>query len=290
MIENNKVDLRRLRKKDVLMVDAEVSNAVISELESYGVSIDYLDASTTEVTIRGQKEIKIGSTYVLRDQTEKWQVGEYLKKARIYERNRQRIERIRQKEGLDAYEQDPLSSIVHTKSDRLSNRKGLNNAIATQKKILKRDKDTKISKIEEAVKNLRNLRELKTKAFDNPDDFFTADELKHFKNKKGKFRSKAKEREYYQSFSEMVVERYEEYEGQFYGWLSEQLDTSQTSFKEQYNMMTDMEKESYMVEYTKTRINRVIEATGSLEQEEMDLSEEEAYEIYKRIRKEDGRL
>lgn len=285
MAEIEVVDLRHLRGRDALY-NQQLREMVLAEVKMYGVSVDFLDPQSHILHISGERAVSIKGKSRVKYQEEEWDVGEYLKLARQYARNYERIQRVRERENLTAYGQEPLAGLIYQRSDAKQYDKGLRNAVETQKKILSRNKETGLSPLNEAVKNVVELRELKTKAFDNPDEFFTKEELKYYKKPNGEFKSKKREREYYQEFSSKVVENYEEYEGEFFGWAQSIMDTSKEPFKAQFGRLSKEQKQDLVNEYTRYKLGNIIDAEGSLEAEDFRIDESEALELMRKVRKE----
>lgn len=148
--------------------------------------------------------------------SETWDIRDYIKTARKYSKNLERIERQKEKYGIvDNYNYERLDELIMKKSistrGKISSR-GLDNRTDTTTKVLKRDKETGRNKIQAAGMNLEYLRDLKYQALVSPDEIMKAagyDLRKFMKFSKsdtemqfGRFKSMAARREYLKLLSE----------------------------------------------------------------------------------------
>ena len=158
--------------------------------------------------------------------SEEWSVREYIKKARQYDKLKTRVDKFRGTNDMESYDYEELYELPMKKSKAINKRivnYGLDNRIETLKKVLKRDPTTRRNKLEEATFNRIEAMRTKHESFGNVDEILkqAGIDKKDYMNSKGKFKSKAKEREYLKKFSEVIDDEDYTDSGEFYGWVYE---------------------------------------------------------------------
>lgn len=218
MWKNYQVDLRKLRGKNLSQELMKEAYGEIYEMNSGRVELSVGD-DISKVTITG-KDSKG------RLSSEEWSVREYIKKARQYDKLKTRVDKLRGKNDIESYDYEELYELPMKKSKAINKRivnYGLENRVETLKKVLKRDPTTKRNKLEEATFNRIEAMRTKHESFGNVDEILkqAGIDKKDYMNSKGKFKSKAKEREYLKKFSEAIDDEDYTDSGEFYGWVYE---------------------------------------------------------------------
>jgi hypothetical protein len=229
----------------------------INELTEGRLRTIEIDPSTNKVTIAGYDREGI-----LR--SDKWELREYIKTARQYRKVFDRLEREKAKYGVtDSYNYERLDELVMKSSRTVNGRlvaRGLTNRIETIKKVLTKDKETGLSKLEQTQRNLMELRKLKYESYDDPDSYMKRAglDISKFKKKNGEFRSKKAEREYLKLFSQTTVDEDYENSGEFADFFGFVFDNyvdieSKETTKSVWNSKTKDEQREIMREYIRER-------------------------------------
>lgn len=201
-----------------------------------------------------------------------------------------------------------MKTLTHKQSVVKEKIKGLDNALETQRKIL--DRSEGYSRIEQAAMNRDELRRLTYEAMyngkdimkrileqanefdvqtkDNPKGTGNQIGLDYYYDEFGRFRSKKKEREYLQMFVELATTKYEEYEGQFFGFVDKELGyTDEEGFRvagrETYRNLDEEQKKELIREYMRDRVTQVEDyiKEGAEEAEEFNMSDKDL-ELFKK--------
>ena len=268
------------------------SRRIRSILQSYGIEAK-VNRKTKEISVDGVE----------------WQAKEYLGKVKKYIKNKIRIDKKRDRFYIqDKYIQPEVRELTHKETITKERIKGLDNAIETQRKIL--DRSEGYSKLDQAAMNrdelrkltyeamyngkelmekiLSNANEYDVKTKDNPKGTGKKIGLDYYYDDFGRFRSKKKEREYLQMFVELATTKYEEYEGQFFGFVDKELGyTDEEGFRVAgrgtYQNLDEEQKKGLIREYIKDRIEQVntYKIEEAEEIEDFDMSDEDI-ELFKK--------
>lgn len=209
----NTIDLRKLSSKSVSKYKDR--SLAVKELKALGVQIERF--KNNNITIVGMSEagLKLENTMNLKTA---------LSKYRKFARNADRIELQRRKYDIEAYEQRDIRELVRRRSERLTGVTGIDNYLATQRKILASDEKGK-NKLYKSSKNEERLLNFKFNAFEDPfamlksakvdlDAYGRFDKFGNFiYNKVGS------KKELEKVFAETFMETFEDYPEAFYGWL-----------------------------------------------------------------------
>lgn len=271
-----KIDLRKIGKKEI-----SPELLTIAEQEIKSLNKD----SLLEVSLTSYGELYLlgkDKNGVVR--SSEWDLKDYLKHARKYDKLKDRLDKERRKYGLENYAYEELYQLSQEESYSVSGKlifAGLKNRVKTLTKILKRDKETKMNKIETTQANLEQLRKLKFEAFDSGEEYaklanIDIDKYKITKGKnKGKFRSKKLEKEFYKEFSERTMD--EDYDksgefGDFFGdvWLNYVDDLSGETTKEYWSKLTQEERIQHFKEYIGTSMDSKIDIAVNLGDEDTE--------------------
>lgn len=248
------------------------------------------------VSLKGRDE-----TSIIRQDT--WDIADYLKTARSYEKKIERIEREKAKYAIEgSYDYERLDQLIMQTSRTVNNRvvaRGLKNRDKTVSKVLTRDKETGMNKIREAAMNLEQLRKLKYESIENPDKWIEAAgyNVSDFKKTVGKgdkqrqvFKSKKLEKEYIRLLSKVVVdEDYTDSPGEFSGFFSDVFENfvdETTTTKKFWGSLNETDRLKLMQEYVTKLETKMFNPM-------VDENEEDFEEVYttlsKKFNKKKGR-
>lgn len=198
--KSGNVDLRKIGKgklSDELMMSIEYEILVRNENK---ISI-VIDPETQVLKMWGKDEqgMKL---------SEQYDVKEYLKLSRKYERRFKQVERERDRLGLTTHELPEIYNVIAKES--MGNKvKGLKNIIKTADKLVrKEEKFQGRTRLQESAFNERRLLKARYEAFDNPlamikEAYPNFDYTKYY-TKTGRFRSKKLETEFYRLFANTI--------------------------------------------------------------------------------------
>jgi len=200
MWQNFKADLRKVGKQPLSKELEKEVWGEINELTKGKLQQIRINPEDKTVIIRGKEDG--------RSKQEVWDIKEYLKLARKYDKLITRVDTIKQKYGIEkSYEYEDLGSLIMKKSRRRNNEivdRGLENRIKTISKVLKKDVTTGESQLVTAGKFYQDQLEVKYAAYENQDDYMRAAgiDVSVYKDKKGKFISPSHKREYLKKFNQ----------------------------------------------------------------------------------------
>ena len=190
-----------------------------------------IGADDKSVTLKGRD-----GKQIIREDV--WDLREYLKSARKYNKYVERINREKEKHGIDSYNYERLDELVMQKSVAINGRllsRGLENRLKTIEKVLAKDPITKKNKIQSAAENMLYLRKLKYEAMDDPHMVMkkAGIDISPYVRKNGNFRSAKAEREYLKLMSEVTSDEShspsDEF-GEFFGFIYDNyVDKDQTT-------------------------------------------------------------
>ena len=239
--------------------------------------------------------------------TEKWGVREYLTNIKKVVKKTERINREKARLGIaeDVFRQKPYSQLVKKRSNLRIGTVGLYSTLEAQETLLEKNVNTKRNRLQNrAMDDLHNAI-VKFKSFADADKMMEeilaeqGRKASEFLNSDGiTFKSKKAMKEYLNIFSETIVQLYEEYEGQFIGWLNSNLSGSTVNGQEVsgYDLFKMMgkagdEQQDFYREFVEERLNhiyglKVNEAEEADKYEDMSVAQLE--ELLKAIRKKGG--
>ena len=288
-----RLDIREIPKPNSSKImTTNQSIRIRSILQSYGIEAK-VNRKTKEISVDGVE----------------WQAKEYLGKVKKYVKNKIRIDKKRERFYMnDKYTQPEVRDLIHKETIIKEKIKGLDNALETQRKILDRSEGP--SRLDQAAMNRDALRKLTyeamyngeelmekilkdakkqdTKTKDNPKGTGKQIGLDYYFDDFGRFRSKKKEREYLQMFVELATTKYEEYEGQFFGFVDKELGYTdeegiRVAGRGTYQNLDEEQKKGLIREYIKDRIEQVktYKDEEAEESEEFDMSDKDL-ELFKK--------
>lgn len=190
-----------------------------------------IGADNKTLTLKGRDDKQI-----IREGT--WDLRNYIKSARKYNKFIERINKERAKHGIDSYDYERLDQLIMEKSVSIKGRlltRGLENRLATVEKVLTKDPITKKNKIQVAAENMLYLRRLKYEAMDQPHLVMkkAGIDISPYVRKNGNFKSAKAEREYLKLLSEVTSDEShspsDEF-GDFFGFIYDNyVDKNQTT-------------------------------------------------------------
>lgn len=198
--KSGNVDLRKIGKGTInydLMMSIEYE---ILRRNKSKVSL-VIDPETHTMTLWGEDTKG-------RKLSEEYNVKEYLKLSRDYEKTYTRVQRDRDKYDIKTHKLPEIHNVIAKKSVA-KDIKGLTNIIASAKKMVRREDNLGgRTRLEETGLNTLRLLKARHDAFDNPlamiKEAYPNFEASKYMTRTGRFRSKKLEREYYKLFARTI--------------------------------------------------------------------------------------